>query len=302
MATTQAALRQRIRNNVYGQAQSDLPFTTTLNAAIANGTDATITVIDGTDWTEGDIGEIMETGEQFRVVSVATHVLTVLRSFNDTEGLAAADGGLLQKNPRFTIQQIDQGIDGVLHSFEMWGVHGFGSGTITRVTLQEFYELADVNISPVYGLLSIYWVDDNSLIPMPVPFRSAYLNLGVGDADYAVGTGVHILGWGNVFVGEDVQYVYASILDAVGDLTDNQSEILVLGATALVLGKAIIPGSHDPGARTNRAAQPGQIVRDGRWYQGEFFIRVRAEAAQLAVTRQRLPSTVRLSRGRRWRH
>jgi len=298
---TQADLRQRVRNNVYGAYPTDQPFVTILGAAIADGTTTTVTVADGTDWSQGDVVEIDETAEQLMVTSISTNDLTVLRGWNNTTAAAATDGGKIFKNPRFTIQQIDEGLDACLASFESWGVHVFGTGSVTRDSLKYFYELSETDINDAYGVLAVYYVELNTLIPVPLPFKF-HQGLGTGDANYSTGAGLQLAEWGDVSVGSAAQYVYAKNLTSVTDLGTNQEEVLVLGATALVLGKNIIPASHDPGARTDRTIPVGQVGRDGRWFQGEFFIRVRAEAANVATQRQkRFPSTVRIARARRWR-
>ena len=298
---TLANIKSRVRQHVYGQYPTDSPFTTTLNAAIANGTTTSITVIDGTDWMEGDIIEIEETEEQARVVSVSTHVLTVVRGVNGTTAAAATDAGIVYKNPRFTYAKIGQAITDTLLALQAWGIHTFANGTITKDSLKHYYELAETDIVPEYGVLNLYYVEDYTEIPIPLPFRQVYSNMGTGPSEYTYGVGVHVLDWGDVTTGDDAYFTYAQKVDAATDLTTAQELIVVLGATALLLGMTITPATQDPGARTDRTVQAGQTSRDARWYQGEFFIRSRAEAASVAVRRARFPSTVRLSRSRRWR-
>lgn len=299
---TQAELRQAVRDNLYGAYPTDRPFVTLNNGAIADGVTTTITMDDGTNWAAGDIGEVLSTAEQFLVTAVATNDLTVIRAWNGTTGAAIPDNSPIQKNPRFTIQQIDKGIEGALNSLEAWGVHAFSNGFITREASTEYYELNDVDMVSPYNVLSLYYADENSLRPMPLPYRY-HEGLGSGPTEWSVGSGLIVHDWGDVAIGEKGYYAYAQQLTDVANLSTNQETIVVLGAAALVLGKAIAPASHDPGARTDRTVPVGQVVRDGRWFQGEFFIRVRAEAADVAVKRQkRYPSTVQISRARRWAH
>lgn len=298
---TLADIKTRVRQHVYGQYPTDSPFATTLNAAIASGAVTTVTVIDGTDWMEGDILEVLETEEQMQVVSVATHVLTVVRGVNGTTAAAATDGGIVYKNPRMTYAKIGQAITDTLYALQAWGIHAFGTGSITKDSLKHYYELSETDILPEYGILNLYYVEQNTEIPVPLPFRQAFGNLGTGPSEYSTGLGVHVLDWGDVTTGDAAYFVYAKQVDSVTDLTTPQELIVVLGATALLLGMTITPATQDPGARTDRTVQPGQTSRDARWYQGEFFIRSRAEAASVAVQRSRFPSTVRLSRSRRWK-
>jgi len=298
---TQANLRTLIRANLYGQSPVEDVFASTLGAAIGTTATTSVTVADGTFWAQGDLLEVDETGEQLLITAVATNTLTVIRGFNGTTAATATDGGVVWKNPRFSIAQIDQGIAVALDAFELWGVHSFNQGTITISALKNYYELSDTDISPTYGVLSVYYPESISEVPIPLPFRPAYFNLGTGPSAYSQGQGIHLLSSGDLAAGETAYYVYAQKLSDVANLSSLQADILVLGATAVILGKAIIPFTQDPGARTNRTIQGGQVVRDGRFFQSEYFLRVTAEAARVAVERQRFPTTVHLGRAARWR-
>lgn len=297
---TLANLTTRIKHNLYGAHPTDMPFVSILGAAIANGTTTSVTVASSSNWDIGDILEVEETGEQVFITTDGTP-LTVIRGFNGTTAAAAADAGVVVKNPRFTQKQIEHALDAVVQTLSSWGIHKFSTTSITRVTLQDFYEL-NVSVDPQYGVLSAYYVEENTKIPVPVPFKQVYLNLGTDPTEYSVGKGVHILDWGQVIPGEKVYVTYAEELDAVTDLSTRHDELLVAGATAYLMGMTIVPSTQEPGARTDRTKQGGQESRDARWWQGEFFVRVRAEAAQLAVQRSRFPTTTRLARARRWRH
>jgi hypothetical protein len=267
---------------------------------VANGTTTTITVADGTNWAENDILEIDETDEQCLVRSVATNDLTVIRGWAGTTAAAAADAGIIYKNPRFTKQQITDSINAAVSSLEMWGIHDFGTGSIGYDDTVKYHELSESDIDEQYGVLSVYYVEANTLLPRPLPFRRAYHNLSTAHASYSQGRGLVLGDWGTVTTGESVYYTYAKKLTST-TLSDAQAELVVLGSSALVLGKAVIPRTQDPGARTDRTVQPGQEARDGRWFQAEFFIRARAEAAQCTVKRQAVPGSVQTKRAVRWR-
>lgn len=300
MAVTLAQLKQRVRDNVYGSYPTNHPFVSVLGAAVANGTTTSITVADGTNWAEGDILEIEETDEQCYVRSVASNVCTVIRGWNGTTAAAAADAGAIRKNPRFSKQQITDSINSTVAALAMWGIHGFGTGSIAYDATKNFHELSETDIDETYGILGVYYVQDNTLIPRPLPYRSAYFNLSTAHASYSQGRGITLGDWGEVTTGESVYFTYAQALTAT-TLSDAQAELVVLGASALVLGKSIIPRTQDPGARTDRTVQAGQEARDGRWFQAEFFIRARAEAAQCAVKRANVPGSVQTMRAVRWR-
>lgn len=299
--TTQAEFRQLVRDNVYGAYPTDRPFTSLSNGASAAEIEA-VTVDDGTNWSAGDVGEVLASGEQFLVTSVATNDLNVVRGWNGTTAANIADNTPIQKNPRFTLQQIDQSLETVQRALSLWGVYKYSGGAIVRVAGQDFYEISDASgVAPEYGVVSVYYIDSTTNLPVPLPYKY-YANLGTAGS-YAEGQGLHIKAWGDVAVGESIVYVYSQRFDGnIALVPDQVVPVMVLGATAVVLGKTIIPASHDPGARTDRTTPVGQVARDGRWFQGEFFIRVRAVAASLAVQRDLFPSTPRYSRARRWKH
>jgi hypothetical protein len=96
-------------------------------------------------------------------------------------------------------------------------------------------------------------------------------------------------------------YTFAKKYAAATDLVTRLDELVVFGATAKLFGMSIAPATHDPGARTDRTVQPGQTARDGRWFQGEFYLRARAEAALLATQRERFSRRTRVARAGRWR-
>ena len=110
------------------------------------------------------------------------------------------------------------------------------------------------------------------------------------------------MAWGDLSASKpNAYYTYAKVPADATDIMPRQEELVILGACVLLLGMSIAPRTQDPGSHSDRTVQPGQSMRDARWFQGEYFIRARAEAAQLAVERQNLPGTVRINRARRWR-
>jgi len=298
---TAAAIRQRIYNNLYGAFPTESPFVSTLSASYTDA-EGEIDVLDGTQWAVNDVVENTETGEQMKVLSIATNALTVVHGWNGTATAASAGtDDVLYKNPRFTQAQLDDAVTAVMAELENWGVHVFGTGTITRADPKTFYGLSDTDILNPYGVLKMYTVLANSEIPAAIPFRYQF-ELGTDPTEYSVGQGVHIGHFGDTSDGDsEIVYVYAKKIDATTDLLARQEELVVLGATANVLGMSIGPATHDPGARTDRTTQPGQTSRDVRYFQGRWFTAVRAEAAQLAVERSKmLHEPPHYTRARRW--
>lgn len=299
---TQAEIRTRINDNLYAGFPADAPFVSRISVAYNNSIE-TITVLDGTQWANGDVLENLDNGENMKVVSKSGNVLTVLRGWNGSTPTASTDANdPVYKNPRFSAPFIDRSIESVLHDLHKWGIHIFGETTVTRVNPKEFYELAATDILEQYGVLKAYYVADNSELPITVPFRY-HSNYGVGSTEYTQGRGVEVLDWGNVANGESLFLVYAKRIDSVTDLLDRQEQLVVDGACALLLGGTIIRATHDPGARTDRTVQPGQTSRDVRHFQGKFFTDARTEAAQCFIERQSiLHETTRYARARRWKN
>jgi hypothetical protein len=300
MATTLADLKQRVKNNLYSSAPHEHPFVALLNESgfDATETDVTLDTNVGASFTAGDVLEIE--AEQMFVVSVSGDVLTVVRGWNGTTGAAHADNTPMTKNPRFTDQMIEDAILGVVSEFEDWGVHAFGTGSLTLVANQTYYDLTDTDINEPLGVLSVYYPATTSLIPVELPFRWIdKLHTTVS----TTGHGLHLWNWGDKKAGDTVYYTYAQDITTTTTLSDHQDQLLVAGATAAMLGATIGPATHDPGARTDRTVSPGQTSRDVRYWQSVWFIGMRAEAAHLAVERARFkPSnSVRLRRAQRWR-
>ncbi len=301
---TAADIRQRIYDNLYGSFPTEAPFVTTLTATYTDA-EGVIDVLEEDEWATGDVMENTATGELMKVLSVTTDdsdIVTVSHGWAGTTTAAAVGNtDVLYKNPRFTQSQLDKAVTSVLGQLEAWGVHIFGQGTITRADPKMFYELSDADIIDSYGVLRIYTVLANSEIPVALPFRYQH-SLGTGPTEYGQGQGVHIGHFGDTADGDsEIIYIYAQRIDATTDLLARQEELVVAGATAIVMGATIVPATHDPGARSDRTTPPGQTSRDVRHFQGRFITEVRQEAALLSVERQKqLHETALYTRGRRW--
>src|SRR5690606_6478809 len=293
---TQADIRQRIYNNLYSAFPNESPFVALMGAAYDNSA-TTVTAADGTKWSAGDTLENPATGEQMRVISVSTNTLTVVRGWNNTTK-AASSGSAdpVLKNPRFTQAQVDDAIASTLAYLEGWGIHVFGTGQLTRDTPVTTYdmdtEMSITDVVPTIGVCRVFYERDNTKRKQTLPFLY-YRDL---DDNF-----LEILDWGEVSDGETVDVVYAKRIDDVADLLARQEELVVAGATALLLGATIVPSTHDPGTRTDRTVAPGQTSRDVRYFQARFFTEARVEAALLSVERQKMmPQQRRVARARRW--
>lgn len=297
---TQAAIRQRIYDYLYGAFPTESPFVSRLGASYTSGA-TSITVLDGTQWEVNDVCENTETGEQFKVISISGNVLTVIPGWaGTTQANSSGTDDVLYKNPRFTQQKLDDAITATLAEFERWGIHVFGTGSFVRADPKVFYELSETDIIDHIGVLKVYHVMTNSEYPAAIPFRYQY-NLGTSPAEYSQGQGIHVGHFGDTSDTDTIYYLYAQKVDAVGDLLTRQEELCVVGAVAILMGGTIAPTTHDPGARTDRTVSPGQTSRDVRYFRGRFITEARLETAELSVERQRMVhEAVPFVRARRW--
>lgn len=303
---TEASIRQRIYNYVTGLYPTDRPFETTLTGSYTTGT--TIAVVDGTDWAEGDILENATTGELMRVISVSSNNLTVSRAYGgSTQANSTGTDDLLRKNPRWSRTEVDNAITESLNALSDWGIHGFSTGSITLAASQYYYELSDTDIDETYGVLAVYYVEDTTKQPIYLPFRQDY-TLDTTDADWSQGRGITLLSKGDRATTDSVYYTYAQSYHydtnnntTLGKLLTEHEELVVLGAVTRLLGHTVLPYTQDPGARTDRTVASGQLARDGRWFQGEYYIKIRSAASRLVVMRQRFSGLPRIRRAGRWR-
>ncbi len=300
MATV-AGLRTDVFEYLYGNYPTDRPFETVLAEALDNA-ETEVDVLDGTDWSEGAILQHGTTGEQMLVLSVATNTLTVKRSYSTVAATAGSAGtdDLVQKNPRWTIEQVDNAVQSAIDSLELWGVHTFNTGSITLVASQYFYAVDGSTWMEPYNVLAVYYPRTDTENPVYLPF-STDAQLSTTPTEWAQSSGIFLKSKGDRASTGTLYYTFAQKYAAATDLTTRLDELVVFGALAKLFGMSIAPSTHDPGARTDRTVQPGQTSRDGRWFQGEFYIRARAESALLAVQRSRFSQTSQTARSSRWR-
>ena len=297
---TAAGLRADVFEYLYGAYPTDRPFESILGEALDNSETA-VDVLDGTDWAEADILQHGSTGEQMLVLSVSSNTVTVSRSYGTTVATAGVGStDLVQKNPRWSIEQVDNAIQSSIDSLELWGIHFFADSSITLVSGQYYYALDGSTWAEPFGVLAIYYPASGTESPVYLPF-SQDAQLSTTPSEWAQSSGVFLKSKGDRAATGTLYYTFAKKYAAATDLITRLDELVVFGALAKLFGMSIAPATHDPGARTDRTVQPGQTSRDGRWFQGEFFIRARTEAALLAVQRERFSRTAQTARAGRWR-
>src|SRR3972149_123635 len=104
---TQASIRTRLKDTLYSALPPARPFMHKISGTYSTGA-TTMNVDDGTNFAVGDVIEFEATGDQYFVQEVAANALTVIPDYNGTTSSTHFDDSRILKNPRFTLQQIDQ--------------------------------------------------------------------------------------------------------------------------------------------------------------------------------------------------
>lgn len=295
---TAAVLRQRVFDNLYGSAVPERPTIQRINGAV-NDTSETVIVDSGTPISINDIVEF-ESGEQGFIYGKSSNTLSVYRGWNGTTAANIADNSFIKVNPRWTIKKVDDELNNVLRDLSAQGLYILGEGTdITLVAGQDVYELTETDVHEKHGALAVFYQEASNSEIVGVPF------LNIFDPTLETlssGFGVRLLSWGNNAAGDALTVLYAKKIDALAD-SDAEPLLemaLVLGATGYVLGGAEGPRIHDPGRFTDRTVQPGQPIRDGSFFLGQYQRTVWRYRAFLQTKEANLPGA-RARRARRFR-
>jgi hypothetical protein len=299
-------LRASVLQHLYGSFPLDRPFESLLGEALDNS-ETDVDVLNGEDWSENDVLEVVETGEQMLVLSIATNTLTVKRSYGTVAATAADDAGLVRKNPRFAVEQIDHALTQAMNELEAWGLHAWATGSITLVASDWFYPVDLDDVDSTLGVLSVYYVDDTTKQPVALPFVYNH-QLNTTPADWEFAQGIKLLSKGDRAADDTVYFTYALSYTLVGgnltsklaNLLPEHETLVTTSAVVDLLGMTVVPATQDPGQRTDRTVPPGQTTRDVRFFQGQYFLLVKAEAARLAVDRMKLPRARLTARAARW--
>ena len=291
-------IRERVFNYLYGSGHGKRPFGHRINESGSyTAGDGVITVDDGAKFTPGDVLEFQPLGMQARVESISTNDLTIEAGLNGTTDANLADDIVVFKNPRFTIKDADDAVAAVLELLEDYNIFILGTGTITLVDGQLYYDITATDIVESLGVLGLFDQQANTLVPVPLPFHYyAGLHTTLSSTQH----GILAWSWGTAVATDALQYTYAKKIAATTDLTGRQEEMVVKGAVAQLMGTDIIPRTMDPGKRTDRTVQPGQTGRDSRWFQAEFQRALWREEARLMTEIDQLPKNRDTARISRW--
>lgn len=301
---SQAVLRQRVRNKLYSLDHQGRPLIQKLNGSL-NTTVTSVVVDDGSEIGVGDVIEF-DDGERAYVEAVSSNTLTVYRGYlSETPGTGTShsDNGLININPHWQIAQIDDAMTEVMRDLSSQGIYIMRSGTdITLAAGTDEYELTETDVYQPKGVLSLYYQDSVTGAVEAVPFRNVFdAGLGVHSTS---GFAVYLIDWGQQAAGDTLEVIYAAEVNALADTDDEPllEDLIVLGATARVLGSSEGPRIHDPGRFTDRTVQPGQPLRDSGFFQAQYQRQAWRYKGYLRAKERRLPGARwrRLNRFSRW--
>lgn len=299
---TQATLRQRVLDKLYSNSHQSRPAYQRINdTGGISDTDESLIVDDGGSITAGDVIEF-EDGEQARVSAVSTNTLTIpQRGFNGTTAASHADDEFIKINPVYTLQQVDDALNYVMRDLQAQGIYIMRAGTdITLVAGQYEYELTETDFDPQHGVLSVFYQEDVSLDTVGLPFKNIFDP--TSSLHTTSGLGVRLAAWGDNAAGDTLEVIYAAKVDALAETDDEPllEGLLVLGATGQLLVSKEGPRLHDPGRYTDRTVQPGQHVRDGSFFLGQYQRQAWRYKAHLRAREKTLPGA-RYRKARKFR-
>jgi len=259
------------------------PYETPLtNSPGAGGT--TFSVADGDAFQVGDQVET-PAGELALVTAISTNDLTVTRATRSIAAENVSSGDLLKKNPRFSLEQMDNAVDNILQELDPSGVFYMLTETVAYTT-DDFYDVTDTAMDDVFST----WYIDNGNFHVPY-FYFMTDPANTQPKIYLAAAGFS----GNIHV------VYRRPYAVVTEFPDRVAPMIIAGAVYRLMGGATILATDDPGQRTDRTVQGGQEGRDSYWYFREFRRLKDVEVAYLADQVKRVPTDRLSQRSRRYR-
>ncbi len=281
MAVTAASLRTSIRMSVEGAEPRHRPYQTPLTNA-PGGAGTTFSVGDGDAFQVGDLVETAA-GELALVTAISTNDLTVTRTVGSISAETLGSGDIVKKNPRFSIEQIDEAVDQILQELNPT-VYALLSEDVTY-TVDDWYDVTDTAMEEVF---TAWYIDDGDFHAPYFYFSTDFDNtqpkVFIGSAGFT-GT-IHI--------------AYRRPYAAVTELPDRVAPMVTNGAVYKLLGGAAVLATTDPGRRTDRTVQGGQEGRDSYWFFREYTRLRDTERVYLKDKVKRLPKHRLSQRGRRY--
>lgn len=137
MSYSQATLVQRIRYELGDRPWED-------SSCTAASASSTITGATSGAWVKGDIGEFLEDGDTFLVISESSGTITATRSYWGSTGAGHTSKRVL-KNPRYTFTEITNAITAVINGKLFPRVYKSVAATVTPDAANtQWYNLASV--------------------------------------------------------------------------------------------------------------------------------------------------------------
>lgn len=293
MAVTESSLREEIEHLVYSAQPQARPYQDEVqNNPLASG-GTTLTVLDGTQWSEGDVVDFDDDGDQAMVTAISTNDLTIRRIGDDT---SHAQGTVVYRNPRWSHKAIGYAIQHIIDDL-FPDVYIHATNTQTYDPQQQWYPINDSQLTEV---VSVFYEDDEYLTPVPLGSWRQWN--GLPGAEFTQSEGVYIPGSMGMDNGDSFYVVYRKVIGSATDLYDRQAVIVVHGAAYRLLLGANAVRTHDPSRWTDRTVQPGQEGRDSVNFLREYFQLRRREELRLSHDEDRLPKHPASERARRFRH
>ena len=141
---TQAQLRQRVFDHLYGTAQSERPALHQINGAI-NDTVVSLEVDDADTATVGSLLEFEDTGEQVYVEAIplgeGDFTRTIKRAREGTAAASHSDNATFKIDPVYTMKKVDDALLACLYELQDEGLFTIGTTPITLVAGQNFYPI-----------------------------------------------------------------------------------------------------------------------------------------------------------------
>lgn len=297
---TQAQLRQRVYDHLYGTSLSERPALHQINGAI-NDSVLALEVDDADTAVTGSILEFEDTGEQVYVEAIPgpepDTTRTIKRARNGTTAASHSDNAVFAIDPVYTRKMIDDALLSCMYELQDEGIYLVEDHTITLVAGQNFYPVAIDSLAG-QGVLAVYYQEDApGLTITSLPFQ--YVEV----ADDPFGPGIHLFSWGTKTAGESVRMAIAKPVALLTESTQDPrlEEIMVYGAVYRMLAARSGARTHDPGRQTDRTVQPGQATRDASWFLGAYRRLIIQHRATIRTETRRFPSRYRFNRALRWR-
>lgn len=297
MAVTEASLLAEVKRLVY----SSLPFLRPWEDQVQDvggisAVDTTVDVADGSYWSVGDIVAFADgTYDLARVTSVSTNTLTIQRNVRGATASAHSQNAEIEKNPRFTDQEIKDAFTRVINDLYP-RVYKLTKGSATFSTNTYWYALSNDNIEEI---LTVYREEDTYLNPEPL--HTWRFSRDVDPTEFSDDQGIFVPHGGDLADGETFYWVGREKLAGASDLLDRQAGLVALGTVYHLLGAEDAARTYDPGRQTDRTVQPGQNSRDSLWFWREFSAELRNEELRLLHEEDRLPKSHFAERARRFR-